>query len=318
MSSNTINTLTIEAKPPKNPPKLSKRQQETKGRSFQAQLLGYVQADTLWEIGKVDTRTKRPVWIVLAGGEQELRTFIANVRSGNTMVSPNTYDGRYEIMRSAEYEYHTQRIEDGEKKYATARIYLPELFSLHQDMIDPLTCKFIMLIPRVWINDQQVSHNDAQAVVSHLAKLGIAGTPDVVNHSEWHYNRFTPQSIFQSISAANYFAAMLDHHTEKPLVNELPFYVQLYYRFLAMGAANLPDKRGDYGYREENDPYRRFRRESTFTSIISPELGMLEPVMCNISQVELNKVLAHEVQTYFQIKNNIAVSYDDDDEALVA
>ena len=42
-----------------------------KTRQFQAELLAYVQGDTLWEGGKAATDNIRPVWAMFAGSEQE-------------------------------------------------------------------------------------------------------------------------------------------------------------------------------------------------------------------------------------------------------
>lgn len=128
-----------------------------KGRSFQGTLLAYADADALWTLGGANTEVHRPVWFVAACSEQEAGPFQANLRLGNMAEVPNGNRGtgrnskgdRFELCRSARYQYAVQRLPAG----TVIQAFLPELFAIDPGMVDPEAVRFVMVPAKTWLGD---------------------------------------------------------------------------------------------------------------------------------------------------------------------
>lgn len=145
-----------------------------KGRSFSAELLACAQADALWEGGGTTTDTIRPVWMVLAGSELELRAFMANLMTGKVAIVDNrdrAYDAlrgnKYEILRSAGYAHHTVKLGGG----AVTTLYLPDLVCIDPGMVDPDYIRFIVIPAMAWVTAQSFDLIEARAIVERLAGM---------------------------------------------------------------------------------------------------------------------------------------------------
>jgi hypothetical protein len=149
MSTNNNRTLTIE-KPTSTAatPSKAKGNPKGKGREFSAELLAYVKADTFWSGGQTDTDNNRPIWAMLGGTEQELRSFVANIQMGQRAALPvkdysRSAPIRFEWLKSGGYRYLWQKVSgltndtdtsdaeanasDNRADLALVTIYQPEL-----------------------------------------------------------------------------------------------------------------------------------------------------------------------------------------------
>jgi hypothetical protein len=112
-------TLTIESKP---------KREGQKSRSFSVELLAYVLANDLWELGSgAKDRSFRPVLLLYAGTDQASRAFSANLRSGRPAIvqDNSSLTTRFEVPRSAGFRYDTVSREGATLTLA----YLPSVLS---------------------------------------------------------------------------------------------------------------------------------------------------------------------------------------------
>jgi hypothetical protein len=211
MSTNDNRTLTIE-KPTTTAATPSKAKGNTKGkgREFSAELLAYVKADTFWSGGQTETDNNRPIWAMLGGTEQELRSFIANIQMGQRAALPvkdysRSAPTRFEWLKSGGYRYLWQKVggltnnndndpatgttssgadidadvSDNRADLALVTIYQPELFRLDPGMIDSQECCFVMLPPVWWVGQQLVRlYADETLCTRLLAHANLIGIAD--------------------------------------------------------------------------------------------------------------------------------------------
>ena len=181
-------TLTIESKP---------KREGQKSRSFSVELLAYVLANDLWELGSgAKERSFRPVLLLYAGTDQASRAFSANLRSGRpAMVAGNTsLTTRFEVPRSAGFRYDTFAREGATLTLA----YLPSVFSFQPATSEVDEVSFLCLPPTWWVDEQarvigQTMGRDAREAV-----------------------------------IAAYFVAYLDQRSPLPIANDLGFHLKLY------------------------------------------------------------------------------------------
>lgn len=113
-------TITVETKP---------QREGQKSRSFSVELLAFILANDLWELGGgAKERQYRPVLMAYAGTDQGSRAFSANLRGGRpaTVETRSSLTTRFEIPRSAGFRYETFSREGATLTLA----YLPSVFSL--------------------------------------------------------------------------------------------------------------------------------------------------------------------------------------------
>lgn len=199
--------------------RIVQKKDATKGRTFTAKLLAWMSADYLWATG--DTKSTRPVWLMLAGSDGELRPFVANLQAGNKAeVTHNGYAGRssqkFEVLRSAGYHTSWQRTPHG----SVATMYLPELFRLDPGMVDPTGIRFAVLPEHVWL-----------PVVEPLSQKAY---PDLTDEEREYIPRVAPL-----------FIAYLDRRTRCPIVADAGFHVRLLAECVRAKAARVVGRQRD-------------------------------------------------------------------------
>lgn len=125
----------------------------TKTRQFSAVKLAHISAGMLWG-NNATTDATRPVWVAFAGGETELRPFIANMRKGKLAAvidgTQSSYSRgkptRFELLRSAGYSYTSRRVAlpDGTNG-ETVIAALDDLIEVDPGLIAPEGIRFLAL-----------------------------------------------------------------------------------------------------------------------------------------------------------------------------
>ncbi|RMH23421.1 MAG: hypothetical protein D6696_00555 [Acidobacteria bacterium] len=164
-----------------------------KSRVFEAELLAYLAAPELWQLGAA--RTIRPAWIAYLTSEGAARAFTSNFRRGLKATADLQ---TYEIPRTAGHRWLTTRVRAGDVEAVVTTAYLPELFHLEPTFPDRPGARFLFAPPRWWLAAQ------AEELAEDFGD-DAAGA-----------------------AAGALFAAYLDRRTHLPLVNDLRFHLQLY------------------------------------------------------------------------------------------
>ena len=199
---------------------------EGKGRVFQAKLVAYVTADTLWGNGSNDFR---PIWAVVSSSDAQLRPFLANWTRGRKAESGGSKNGRYEILKSAGYQTAVQRFPEG----SIATVFLPELVRADPGMVDPDVVRFAML--------PSVAAAKAQ-VIPEAEEVARWATRHCAPYFDGKGRDKTPmEQALALVPHAYLFAVYLDRRTRCPLVADGRFYLQLMLACLAEGSAKLFD-----------------------------------------------------------------------------
>lgn len=251
---------------------------EGKGRTFRASLLAYVAADALWSGGAADVDSTRPVWMMLAGSDAELRAFVANLRTGHRadVSTENRWSrrapARYEILRSAGYEFSWQRTPLG----SAVTVYLPSLFCLDPGMVDPDGIKFCVLPPAEWLASQQL---DVAGPMAHLRRLGCG---------------FEDALLASLVPLSALFAAYLDRRTRCPLIPDPRFHAQLLCAALSKGIASFPESDHYYG-----DMPWGVHRGFGFKEEGTEVMGLAQAIACKVKHEDFETFLADQVSLYF-------------------
>jgi len=178
-------TITVESKP---------QREGQKSRSFSVELLAYILANGLWELGGgAKERHHRPVFMAYAGTDQGSRAFSANLRGGRPAVVAGG-STRFEVPRSAGFRYETCSREGAMFTLA----YLPAVFSFQPPTADSGNIAFLCLTPTWWIDEQ-------------VQVIGEAMGSDA-----------------REAAIAAYFVAFLDQRSPLPIANDLAFHLELY------------------------------------------------------------------------------------------
>lgn len=178
-------TITVESKP---------QREGQKSRSFSVELLAYILANDLWELGSgAKDRAVRPVLMAYAGTDQGSRAFSANLRAGRTAVAQGG-GLRFEIPRSAGFRYETFSREGATLTLA----YLPAVFGLQPLTPNGGDITFLCLPPTWWVDEQ------AQAIAPAMGQDA------------------------REAAIAAYFVAYLDQRSPLPIANHLGFHLNLY------------------------------------------------------------------------------------------
>jgi hypothetical protein len=178
-------TITVESKP---------QREGQKSRSFSVELLAYILADHLWELGGgAKERHHRPVFMAYAGTDQASRAFSANLRGGRPAVVAGG-SVRFEIPRSAGFRYETSS-RDG----ATLTLaFLPAVFGFRPQTADSGNISFLCLPPTWWVDEQ------VQVIAGAMGEDA------------------------REAAIAAYFVAFLDQRSPLPIANDLAFHLALY------------------------------------------------------------------------------------------
>lgn len=262
---------------------------ESKGRSFRASLLAYVEGSALWSGGATSDNT-RPIWCMIAATDAESGPVMANLRSGykasiigaEKSYGRNKKTDKLEMLKSAGYEFAAQRHPQGTVWTA----YLPELFKLDPGMVDPTGVKFAMLPAAGWCPQPS---ND---VLAHVQEL--------------HPSR-TLADLGPIARLGPLFAAYLDRRSRCPMIPDPRFYAQIAVEFCRVGVATFaPDgsydkkwHRGKLGY-DETDV---------------EAVGLLPGMAMQASHETVEAVLAEQVGLFDQMSRGESVQRDEEKEA---
>jgi hypothetical protein len=313
--------ITLQIEPKKKETDISKK---PKTRKFQATLLGYVNANSMWKGGDSSGETNRPVWAMLAGTEQALRPFVANLQKGNRAEIPpeNNWNRRasikFEWLKSAGYRFIWQKImlDNSQEPLSVVQIYLPELFKLDPGMIDPHEVKFICLTPQHWYQAEfellQINKKLQNTVLQHVKKLGLQDWPERYRYGFFKekeqkpFSDFTDIEILKVIPIASHFMAYLDTRTEKPLLPDTSFAVQLYFFALKEKLATLSTVQGSqwdwepgiknsrWGWAKH--PKLEYHEDGT------QQCGLLPGIQFFCTQKQLDDFLSEQVSLFYQEK----------------
>lgn len=253
---------------------------EGKGRSFTATLVAYVQADVLWDGGAAATETKRPIWMMLAGTDNELRPFVANLRLGRkaeatskTGFSRNP--DRFEVLKSSGFHTSWQRTPLG----SVVVIYAPELFQMDPGMVDPKGVGFCLLPARSWLNSIAVE-GSTRAYLNNL-KFQI---PE--------------DKVEDLLRTAPIFIGYLDRRTRCPLIPDPRFYVQVLAAAMDQGLASWGRDPNRYYNHYDNRPFGSRGYHGFFEEGVA-EANLAPGIVLKSSHEELEKFLAEQVRLYF-------------------
>lgn len=243
---------------------------ESKGRTFQAALVGMLESDRTWD--NKPQNSIRPVWMSFAASTGEIGPFLANVRMGKKIRSyHSSFRGdQMDLLKSAGFEYITQRMSNGT---VAVTAYLPDLFRMNPGMVDPERIQFILLPPLSWVRDTRLPEADVRAASEHVFRMFPKG---VVGKA----------ALMTMAPLASLFCAYLDRRTELPIINDLRFHLQIFMGALHEGLANFPTPgdrwrrdedvfQNDSGYKEwgmtnASVAHGRFR-EDLNTTVIAPQ-----------------------------------------------
>jgi hypothetical protein len=260
-------------------------QKDQKGRSFRATCLAVATADSLWEEG-ANGNAIRPVWALFAGSEQEMRSFVANLKAGRKAepAQDNWRGGdeeRFEFLRSVGFSTAWQREPEG----TLVTLFHPELFRLDPGLIEPAKIRFALFVPSDWSRAQRV---DRTAPVRHVQPLAP---------------KLAAEQLSTLVPAAYLFAAYLDRRTRCPLVADGRFYLQLLVASLDAGFASVPGRDVKYNNysREEWGHHRshRFNFEmgsSYHDRLPLDSIGLEHAISFNSTHIDFEPFLAAQVK----------------------
>jgi len=296
-------TLTIEPKsdPGKSAAGRRSRRQAPKGRAFSANLLALLCADHFLDPGEGETL--RPIFAMFAGAEQELASFVANLRGGRKARITDgrvTHGVRYqqdlEFQRSARFRYASQPIDlDGQRSTVTTA-YLPEASLFDPPLIPPEGPAFVLYTPTWWTRAQEdalAAHPDrdriTRAILARGEALGLNGRSPFGG----------PWSAAEQVEIALLgarFAGCLDHYTHKPIPKELDFFLHLYLAALAAGVAGLAQH---VQAAPAADPRWTWARTALATEWNFAAVGLHPAVLVSVATDQLDAFLAEQVHRYY-------------------
>jgi hypothetical protein len=180
-------TIRIESKP---------EREGQKSRAFSVELLAWVVANPLWELGgTAKERVHRPAFLAFAGTSSASRSFVANLQCGRPALEGTQGSGlRFEIPRSAGFRYESVSQAAG----TLTLVYLPHVFSMQPGTSEEASISFVSMPPTAWVDEQEASIGDS---------LG---------------------SDAREAAMAAYFVAYLDARTALPIANDLRFHLELF------------------------------------------------------------------------------------------
>ncbi len=270
--------LTIAPPEPKTPTA------SRKGRSFGAEKVCHITANAMWEGGRADTQTIRPVLLRLLGTESGLRAFTANVRMGRPMEVPSGksygHDAptRYECLRSAKYTYTTQRTPDG----AICTIYQSALLALDPGLMDPELISFVCLTPDWWTVAQFATIRQDAALCQALVRAGQLIDPDT-----------KADTLLGLAPHAMRVAAYLEKRTRRPMPAGIPFALAL---LLAAHQAGLLEHAVAQSY--SRYAVKNSKRRTGLQEDGCAAAGIGQLCACRVSHQELDAFLAQLVHRY--------------------
>lgn len=179
-----------------------------KSRIFRAELLCFVTANRLWELGaSAKEGILRPVLLAYAATDQEARAFTANLRTGRPIVEDTRSSStlRFELPRSAGFQVETHTRDGGTLTLA----YLRSAFALEPNILESDRIEFLCMPPSWWTAREAAT----------LAEFGRDAA---------------------EVARASYFIAYLDARSPLPIANDHRFHLELYHAALATDWCQRP------------------------------------------------------------------------------
>ncbi len=254
-----------------------------KGRSFHADLLGWIDAPHHFEGGNTDTNAHRPIWMSFAASDQEARAFTINLLRGKRADvrgrhyhRPSDAKARFTLLKTAGYHHHTRRVGGG----SVVCCYLPNLFRLNPGMVDPKTISFCLLTTREWRTQQKIDLPAAQALCDAL---------DLTLWMPREYRKLVrpnAEELAELLPLAGLFLAYLDRRSRFPFPPDMRFGLQLLIRFLNEKFALKTGSRYGDG--------RRFNYEEHGFS----NLGLPQGLAVQIKHEDFSTILSEETQKW--------------------
>jgi hypothetical protein len=164
-----------------------------KSRSFSAELLAIVAANSLWPSGETaPDGTLRPLLVAYAASDLQARAFTANLRAGRPARSTDRRPDRlrFEIPRSAGFRFETHSADGATLTLA----YQPTVFAMQPGGLEDGRLRFIAMPPTWWVEREAET----------MADLGADA---------------------REAALAAYFVAYLDRHSPYPIANDRRFHL---------------------------------------------------------------------------------------------
>lgn len=236
-------------------------QKEGKGRAFSATLVSYVECRSISERGN---DTLRPIFMALAGTDQELRPFIANLRTGKKAEDTSGYRRsreKYEVLKSSGFQVSWQRHAKG----TLVNIFAPDVFCLDPGMVDPKGVQFVLLPAKSWLRPSTVD------------------VPD-----------FVPEDRKDDVrSLAPLFIAYLDRRTRCPLIPDPAFHVRVLANAIGEGLAT-------FSRTDANRYSEAWGESSALVEYGTDEVGLAPGVFFSATHDVLEEFLARQVKEHFE------------------
>lgn len=282
-----------------------------KGRTFAATCLATVECDRIWKSG--GGASKRPIWAMFAGSENELRPFMANVVAGRRVEfeGDKSRDQQLEFLRSVGFRVTWQKEPEG----SVVTVFLPELFELDPGMVDPDGAAFVCMPSRAWVEAQKI---DAAPIIEHALKFELWEASS--NQKKLLARNFDSREEYREalieqkkeqakqdellaslVPVSFLFASYLDRRTRFPLYADGRFYLQLMLACLKQGLASWPDDGRYRGYGERG-PFGHNLKE--FKAAGLEDVGLVQPIAFKASHDEIGAILDEQVSLFIEAVEN--------------
>ncbi len=207
--------VTVETPAPK------REGQVAKGRSFSAEVVGFVSCDKLLKVSSPTGKVQRPLWITFAAPPQQLKAFCANLILGRKAIRDGTYHSTYtdtsgfELVKRQKYKYFTQSSDDKGIVYQT--FWTPAPFKMDPGFVDPDEISFVMMPPKSWYQKQTCTMEESQALLftAYLDRRSRYPIPTGASFALLLYRKFHDLRYLYVGSEYDYRNPRLCYRTDK-------------------------------------------------------------------------------------------------------
>lgn len=187
-----------------------------KGRSFEFEVLGYVDCQRLHP---VSGNVRRPFFAVLAMSDAVVSPVRANILTGRQFGETQTYSRTrkgqwFEFLKSHRWAWEPQKVAEG----TLVTIYRPDLMLPDPGFVDPDTITFGAVIDHGWL-----AASAAHEPLTPEMRQGL----DVIREKATNDLGHSPSTFDAMVQHAPLLCAYLDRRTRVPLVPDRVFQVLL-------------------------------------------------------------------------------------------
>lgn len=266
--------------------------EKAKGRVFSALVMGYMEANALWDLG-ASGEAVRPVWFTFVTSDAQARPFLANLQTGRKCQTDTRHGKRsFELMRSAGYEWVQQRVRGGS---TVVTAFLPDLFRLDPGMVDPLGIKFIAAPSIDWMTEHRKQIHVEGDLVAFLKRA----CPFLGHQERWGASVPSAEEVAPMLPLASLFCAYLDRRVRFPLLGDPRFQMQLFLACLQAKLARFSVERDVWGHAGD---------ASLFKAEGMKDCKLTEPVSFKAKHEEFGTLLAEQVALYYKALDNRAAT----------